>query len=136
MQRDFWGIFHDGTITRIRGSVPGDVILHIEIEYLRKMFNGEGAGFDVHLSGCTKLEYAAYDEEPTSDIRAIEEREPEILYVNETEPDTVLDCAIGLFTISYVDAQVFLCSGEPVTYEELGRAAKKYWDDWGKRNGS
>lgn len=136
MQQDFWGIFHDGVITRIHGMVPGAVVLHVEIAYLRKMFNEEGVGFDVHLTGCSKLEYAAYDEEPMSDAQAIAAKEPEILYVNQTEPEVVLDCAMGLLTLNYLDAQVFLDSGRLVTYAELERAADKYWDDWSKKNGN
>jgi hypothetical protein len=134
MKRDFWGFFHDGSIVRISGSVPGNVVVEIEIEYLRQMFEGSGDGFNVNLTACTKIEFSAYGEAPTSDMQEIANSEPEILYVNETEPEVILDCAIGLLVLNYADARVSLDSGRPVTYEELEHATKKYWNDWSERH--
>ena len=134
MKREFWGFFHDGVIDRISGSVPGDVIVKIEIEYLRQMFEGDGDGFNVSLTACSKIEYTAYDRAPTTDMQEIASSEPEILYVNETEPEVILDCAIGRLVLNYADARVSLDSGQQVTRRQLEQATKKYWNDARERN--
>lgn len=128
MRRDNWDVFHDGTIASIRGNVPGDVIIHIDIGYLREMFEGAGSGFDVHLSGCAKLEYLAYDEDPTSDFATIGSKEPELLDVSETEPDIVLICTGGLLVLNYAEVRVFAEAGEFISDEALKNAANNYWD--------
>lgn len=134
MKRDFWRFFHDGVIDRISGSVPGNVVVEIEIEYLRQMFEGDGNSFNVNLTVCTKIEYSVYDGAPISDMQEIVSNEPEILYVNETEPEVILDCAIGRLVLNYADARVSLDSGQQVTYEELEQATKKYWSDAREHN--
>ena len=50
-----WGVFHDGVIVAIDGTVPGSLVLTIEIGYLRAMFEGEGSSFRVPLTGCTRM---------------------------------------------------------------------------------
>jgi len=129
MNADVWGIFHDGVIERIDGSIPGLVVLHLNVPYLRQMFNGQGNGFKVSLSGCTKLEYTEYDDAPTSDLLEIGAKQPEVLYVTSTDP-LVLDCAMGTLGLAYEAIEITLDSGEPVSYEELAAACEKYWDDW------
>lgn len=129
MNPDFWGIFHDGHIWKFEGKVPGEVTVHVNVLYLRQMFPGSGDGFRVVLSGCEFIEYREYDEAPTRDLLKIQEREPEILYVDSTEP-VILDCVMGALELRYASATTFLDSGEPVSYDELAAGCKAYWDAW------
>lgn len=129
MQPGFWGFFHDGHIRKIEGHVPGDLVVRVGVLYLREMFPGVGAGFTVHLLGCTLFEFQEYDEAPTSDLREIESREPELLYVEPSDPVSI-DCATGRLTLRYELARVFLDSGESITYEDLQAASTRYWEEW------
>ncbi len=124
-----WGVFHDGVIQDIEGALPGNLVLTIEIGYLRAMFEGEGLRFRVHLTGCTRMRYCEYDEEPTVDLNRIREREPEILYVTSEQP-LVLDCVMGPLELEYQQMAVTLESGVKVSEQELVSASELYWNRW------
>ena len=124
-----WGVFHDGVIQDIEGTLPGNLVLTIEIGYLRAMFEGEGSSFRVHLTGCTRMRYCEYDEEPTGDLNKIREREPEILYVTSEQP-LVLDCVMGPLELEYQQMAVTLESGVKVSDQELASASELYWNRW------
>jgi hypothetical protein len=124
-----WGVFHDGVIQAIEGTIPGDLVLTIEIGYLRGMFDGDGSSFRVHLTGCRRMMYSEYDEEPTDDLDRIREREPEILYVTSEQP-LVLDCVMGPLELEYERMAVTLDSGVEVSEQELVSASELYWNRW------
>jgi len=132
MNRDIWGVFHDGVVKLIEGTVPGTLKLEIEIDYLRRMFPEPGDRFVVMLIGCSKFVYAGYDEPPTEDLSHIQSREPEILYITSEQP-VVLDCNEGTLEIEYDEMTVGLESGQAVDYETLASACRKYWTDWKSR---
>jgi hypothetical protein len=129
MRPDFWGVFHDGTITNAEGAVPGDVRLFIEIPYLRKMFPGEGEGFFVHLKGCSSIAFRPYDRPSVETLDGIVKAEPEILDVESTAP-VILGCTDGTLSMSYQSASVSLNTGEDVGYPQLLKACEDYWNAW------
>lgn len=129
MKRNIWGVFHDGEITQVTGSVPGDVQLCMEIGYLRALFPEPGDYFIIELLNCTHLQFSEYDEAPTNDLARIAERRPEVLYVT-TETPLVLDCAMGTLELEYTDMRVRLPSGRKVSEHELTIACEQYWNDW------
>lgn len=131
---DFWRMFHDGGIERISGDVPGVVDLHIGINYLRAMFDGEGSGFVVTLAGCTTFEFTEYGEESShlprvTDLSEIEGRELEILSVEAGNPLQIV-CTAGQLALAYEQARVSLDSGAAVTFEQLSEATDRYWSKW------
>ena len=128
MNRDIWGVFHDGVLKLIDGTVPGTLRLEIEIGYLRGMFSEPGNRFFVNLFGCSKFIYTRFDERPTENTSYIQDREPEILYVTSEKP-LVLDCAIGTLELEYDEMTVTLESGQAVSYASLASASKEYWND-------
>jgi hypothetical protein len=134
MKRDIWGIFHDGVLTRLLGSVPGRLNLHVEIEYLRQMFDEPGGSFTIELEGCSKFRYTEHDEQPTEDLSKLNMLEPEVLYIASENP-LVLDCAGGTLELEYNSMRVTLPSGSEVSYESLVSASEKYWNEWSKRAG-
>lgn len=133
MDRSGWGIFHDGYISKIEGEVPGDLKVFVNILYLREMFHGDGEGFVITLSNCSKFEYQEYDEQPTDNLKEIESLEPEVLYVQSQDP-LVLDCSAGTLRLNYDSASIEIDSGMPVTDEELSKECDNYWEGWKKRN--
>ena len=122
MNRDVWGVFHDGYISAIDGTVPGTLKLEITISYLRGMFPEPGNRFLVTLSGCTKFTYCEYDQQPIATLAAIVSQEPAIVYVNTTEP-LVLDCTAGTLALEYDRMAVTLESGTAVDEQSLIAAA-------------
>ncbi|EMN7262890.1 hypothetical protein WB865_001853 [Vibrio vulnificus] len=133
MERDSWGIFHDGYISKIEGTIPGELRVFVNILYLRGMFQGDGEGFVVTLSNCTMFEYQEYDEQPTRNLKDIEGLEPEVLYVQSKEP-LVLDCSAGTLRMSYDSATIEIDNGTPVTDNELSQECDNYWEGWKKCN--
>ena len=135
MKPDIWGVFHDGVIAEIAGTVPGTLRFNLRIKYLRRMFDKPGTDFLIELQGCSKLRFTPYGEVPTEDLQEIEAQTPEVLYVQSEEP-LALECAEGVLELGYAQMRVALPSGTQVTYEALVAAAEKYWTDWerGPRN--
>lgn len=126
MNRDIWGVFHDGEITKITGTVPGDLRVEVEIGYLRKLFPEPGHSFVIELRHCTKFEFREYGEAPSMHLAHIQERRPMILYVTSQEP-LILDCSMGNLELDYQQMEVFLPSGRNITEQELSAACDRYW---------
>lgn len=129
MNRDIWGVFHDGEITKITGTVPGDLRVEVEIGYLRNLFQEPGNTFFVELRNCSKFEFSEYDEAPSTDLTHIQERKPMVLYVTSQEP-LVLDCAMGTLEMDYAQMEILLPSGRGVSERELTEACERYWREW------
>jgi len=132
MQRNIWGVFHDGEITQINGTVPGDLRLDLEICYLRAQFPEPGHSFTIELTNCTQLQFSEYDEPPSTCLTHIQERKPMVLYVTSEEP-LVLDCAMGTLELDYSEMHVRLPSGRDVSEQELTAACEQYWNAWQER---
>jgi hypothetical protein len=121
-----WNLLHDGHINRIEGSLPGDLRLEVSVLYLRQMLPGEGEGFFVLLSKCSRFEYVPWDEQPIEDLRAIEALSPELLSAEPGDPIEVC-CSGGMLRLRYEAARVELDSGEPIDIDSLENAAVRYW---------
>ncbi|MBC3881929.1 hypothetical protein H8K35_10425 [Undibacterium sp. LX40W] len=132
MKHDVWGVFHDGILVRIDGTVPGDLVLRIQIEYLRNQFDESGDYFIIELGCCTKFRYSEYDNPPTEELSEIQAREIDLLYVSSEQP-LVLDCSMGVLELEYESMRVLLPSGRTVTRDELIAASENYWNEWGQR---
>ncbi len=130
---EVWKYLHDGGIENIEGSVPGDVSVHVSIRYIRKRFPGDGTGFIIRLSNCTRFEFEPYDEPACTELAEIVRLDPEILSLQSADP-VVVNCVMGTLNLAYTHATVTLDSGVPVSLEELDAATKTYWEEWSQRN--
>ena len=133
MDPSLWNLFHDGTVAAAEGSVPGDVALVIECQYLRRMFATPGESFLVRLRGCTVFEYVPYDELPVTEVAAVGELEPELLSAEPGDPLEIC-CVGGILRVAYREWSLTLDSGEPVSLEQLDEVSNRYWDNWEQRN--
>ncbi|WP_018152063.1 hypothetical protein [Leeia oryzae] len=133
MDVGFWALLHDGGIEVITGTVPGEVSVEISVRYLRQQFPGEGTGFRVNLSDCTRFTYQEYDSSLIENIDAIVALSPEILGVGKGEHPVVVNCVMGTLTMSYGAVSLYLDTGEEISFDELVIASKKYWDAWTAR---
>jgi hypothetical protein len=134
MNPDFWEIFHDGTITKIQEISAGCIKIFIEIEYLRKMFPSEGIGFFVVLKNVSCLKFNPYEGQETSIFSEIEKAEPEILYLNSEKNPIIIGCVTGTILLEYEDAEVYLDTGLRLTFDELDKASRTYWDTLVKKH--
>ena len=132
MQRDVWGVFHDGILAKIDGCVPGNLTIQLQIEYLRNEFDEDGEFFIVELGSCTRFRYSEYEAAPTEDLQEIQSREIEVLYVSSEDP-LVLDCSMGVLELGYRTMRVLLPSGRAVTRDDLFSASERYWSEWNAR---
>jgi hypothetical protein len=130
---EVWKYLHDGSIESIEGSVPGDVAVHVSIRYMRQRFPGDGTGFILTLSNCTRFEFEPYDEPACDELAEIVRLDPEILSLQSADP-VVVNCVMGTLKLAYTNATVTLDSGVPVSLEALGAASAGYWEEWSQRN--
>jgi len=127
-----WNLLHDGSIEHIEGDVPGDISLHVSIQYLRDRFPGEGEGFVVRLVECSRFAFQPYDEPEVTDLAAIVALEPEILSAEPSDPLEIC-CTLGTLILRYRTFALSLESGETVTLAELDAASESYWQEWSER---
>jgi hypothetical protein len=123
---DLWNILHDGTIAQIRGKVPGDIRLRIEIEYLRDMFSPPGHSIYVTLTNCRRMQLMA---PPKKARRALSEKSVTILSAKKSDDgDIVVNSTEGDLVLEYDSFKLELDSGEAISLEQLAQASKQYWE--------
>jgi hypothetical protein len=133
---DILGVFHDGSIVEVRGSLP-KISFRIEIEYLRNMFPSKGGSFLAYVSGCESIEFYNWENESrTKELLEIQSEEPEILSIEQQGETAHIICSTGELDLLYKDIEFQLDTGEPLTYKELADACNRYWDDWESRKNS
>ena len=127
---EVWNIFHDGSIVNIQGSLP-DLVLTIEIQYLRHMFSKDGESILVRLRNCSIFEYQDFDSNTQiSNFSEVATLEPEILSVQEIDGLAQILCVSGNLRIKYEDISFELDNGSSVDIPELDKACNEYWDKW------
>jgi hypothetical protein len=132
-----WNTLHDGEIVSIKGTIPGDIELTIEIEYLRKMFSGEGKNVVLTLKGCKFFEYKSYEmKENSSGLDSFLEDHPIVLSTADEIKDGKIEIYYtnGSFFLKYLDFSLKLDNDKEISYNELDNAAEKYWDNWEKES--
>jgi len=122
---DLWNILHDGTIAQIRGKVPGDIRLRIEIEYLRNMFPPPGQSIYVTLTNCRRMQLMA---SPKKAKRALSEKSVTILSAKGDDGGIVVRSTEGDLVLEYDSFELELDSGEAISLEQLAQASKQYWE--------
>ena len=126
-----WSVFHDGSIDRIEGTIPGTVSVYVGIEYLRERFSEPGEHFIVTLPDCVTLSFQLYEDgNSITDFAAIGDECPGILSA-EMEGDV---CKVftdsGILKLSSADGSIRLDSGREIPLQELLEVAATYWDEW------
>ena len=128
---DLWNILHDGTIAQIRGTVPGDIRLKVEIEYLRNMFSPPGQSIFVTLENCRRMHLLA---PPKAARRALSEKRVTILSAKSDDGAIVVDSTEGDLVLEYDSFALELDSGERISLEQLAQASKQYWETLARKH--
>jgi hypothetical protein len=133
---EIWNLLHDGSIVDIRGVVPGDVTVRVEIDYLTRIMSPSCEAIDIALLGCHGFEYVNWsDDHRTTDLQVLAQSEPEILSASSTSTGVRVTCTTGQFDIQYADVRLTRQDGMPSSVEEIDAAATAYWNAWRSRHG-
>ncbi len=135
---DLWNVLHDGGIDEISGSVPGDVRLVVDIEYLRKRFEDPGDSIHITLHHCTRFSFQDCDAaEPMTELAAISDLQLGILSTDSGDEifcDYGVSSHYGRLSFAAAGFSVTLDSGRAIGLEDLVSVAKTYWDAFGNRS--
>lgn len=124
---DIWGIFHDGDIIEIQGSLPC-ISLKIEIHYLMEMISPSYSSVWANLDKCSIFQFLDWESgNVLKDIPDIMRKELEIQQVKRIDNAACIMCTIGEITLAYDSISFSLESGENITSKELVKACNDYW---------
>jgi hypothetical protein len=125
-----WNTLHDGSIESVDGSVPGDLHVHVGIEYLCEKLPTAASYVVVHLRGCRQFEYRSFEGDAINDLLEIAAVDLEVLSANEVNGSVFVCCASGSLNLVYDRADISLAEGRAISQAELEAAAHRYWTEW------
>lgn len=133
---EIWNLLHDGGITGVKGSVPGDLTIRVEIGYLTNLMQPPCEALLVTLLNCETFEYLHWqDDHRTRDVGILKTLEPEILSASATTQGVQVICSSGQFDICYGGVAVGREDGTPTSIAELEEVATAYWNAFGSKRG-
>lgn len=126
MRIGVWHILHDGAISNITGSIPGDVCFAIELEYVRSQFPDPGSAFLIRASGCDLLSFKSFSTDSTvHSVESLGALDLEILSAHEDGNALRIVTTDGVIALRYQSERMFLDSGRELTLDELAAAANR-----------
>jgi hypothetical protein len=132
-----WNVLHDGQIIDIKGELPGDLTLTIEVAYLCRRLRTAAEHLALALKDCRQFEYCPYERDATYVSHLQAAIGLEILSAATAMGQLSIECADGgaggQLLVDYGLAYVFTAEGELQSQPVLERASDEYWDDWEKR---
>jgi hypothetical protein len=133
-----WSTLHDGCMVAIEGTVPGDLRITVEIQYLCRYLPTESECIIVTLEDCTRFEYRPYEYPRTNDLNEIAALELEIIGARVAGDGVAVDCGHrshgGELTVNYKRTRCSTTEGRVISQAELESAAERYWTDWEAKN--
>jgi hypothetical protein len=127
----FWNVLHDGGIERIEGTVPGDVRLHISIEYLRERFADTGDTIVVTLHNCNQFSHRLYDSSiAVTNLSQIAGESATILSAEMQGTVCRVFTDLGVLETVCGAGSISLDSERKISLQELLSVAESYWDEW------
>lgn len=142
-------LFHDGTVVRIEGQVPGDLRIRVQIEYLRHMYSEDGDSIDLTLCGCNHFSFQKCGSETRSESpETFLALKPEIMSAKpdrgmvavnyqDAEPGPDSDLSnMGTFWLDCERVALALDNGRATDLSELGEMSGDYWGNWRKKHAS
>ena len=136
---DIWNVLHDATIVEASGTIPQDVVLRLECDYLRERFEPSGGAFLLTLIACSKFEFAPWDEaqDVITGIRQIGTLRLWILSADPMADHCKVHCARhvrgatgGALRVAARIAELRLDSGRVIPIEEIKQVASDYWTEF------
>lgn len=133
-----WNVLHDGSLTAIKGCIPGEVILSVEIAYLCRFLPTKASILNVTLYQCDQFEYRPYEAPPVLALSVIVAGGLELLSAELNEGSMCIACSDGehggTLHLRYNAACIATQEGRVLTLAELESASDQYWTEWRARN--
>jgi hypothetical protein len=121
-----WGVFHDGEIVSVSGSVPGDLDVYIKLEYIREQFLEAGNAFRIHITACDMLCFKSFStNEVLHGVVAVAAQDLEILRSKLDADVLEVVTTSGLLRIRYGSEALFLDSGRALPFSDVAAAANR-----------
>jgi hypothetical protein len=131
-----WNVLHDGHVTAADGTVPSDLRLSIQIDYLCRYLPTQSDDVIITLIDCQQFEYHPYQQPSMSNVAAIAALNLELLSAQIDNGCISVECADGGYggrlILRYRSANATTVEGRALTQPELESAAEHYWSDWGQ----
>jgi len=134
MNTAFWQIMHDGTIAAIRGEVPGDIELTVELECVCQHLPGADDTLHATLRGCRLFVYTPFGESIVTGLQRIAEQEPEVLSAVAQADRISVCCVNGTLDLAYAAIEVRSDQGQLISQPELEAAANQSVAQWREQN--
>jgi hypothetical protein len=123
---DYWHCFHDGTITAVAGSVPGDVDFTIDCDCVREELHQSPGTFLLRVTNCTLFEITLYETELALDgFEALDAGEFEILSADIKTGVVEVSNAVGVMRLCYESEVLMLDDGTIISVSDLIDAANR-----------
>lgn len=133
-----WNVFHDAIIIAISGTVPGQLHLTLDCDYLRDRIDHPGNHFYITLSGCTRFGYRPWNDDTLviEDLQLIEQRRLWILSADATQHFCKVHCnehipygSGGALEVAAAAMRVTLDDNTSITQSELELLSEEYWTE-------
>ena len=135
MDTELWELLHDGTIAKLDRMPTDELRITLEIEYVRRMFDGDGTSLLIYLTDCDVLTYVPYDgSSPISDFEQLVHEELSFICARDEDGQVKVSCGYGDVCLHYGTAHVELDDRRSITRDELEDACSRYWDAFSKGN--
>jgi len=125
MDVKLWGILHDGGVERMTGTLPGNVVFHVWLEWVAKEFPPSNGVLTITLHDCSDIEYTEFGSDvPYIDVAGLQGLDIEILGATRQGDWATVNTALGRLRVRYTDVTVQLDNGTIVTLDELTTAVR------------
>lgn len=125
-----WNLLHDGEIAAV-SRWDTDLTLFVSIPYLRRRLAPVGASFVLNLKGVRAFEFSNVDGVP--EPNQLDIGRPEILGTESTVIPVTVDTTLGKLFIDFDSVEIFLDTGQKVTFQTIEQVASEYWAEWATR---
>lgn len=123
-----WNILHDGSINQIRGSVPGELTIQVDIQYLCEELAAERDEIVIHLANCRRFAMNVWAEKQwTEHLQEIAALDPEILGTDSDDVPVQLITTLGELIMDFDSFSITINNGVTLTFEQLSQACENYW---------
>jgi hypothetical protein len=129
---NIWNALHDGEITIAERETPEVLVLFVSIPYVRRRIPPLGDSFRLRLGGFRGMVFDNEIGDTSSEVEDLEGLEI-LECLSDTMP-VMIQVTAGKLMLDFNSLEISLDSGQPITYEEIVRAARDYWDEWSKRS--
>jgi hypothetical protein len=133
-----WNVLHDGRLIAVEGTVPGELRLLVEIEYLCRHLPTQSQQLIVTLASCEQFVFHPYEQSPVTEPNGIAALGLELLSAQHEGGFLTIECADGGYggqlVLRYASALLSTKEGRPLSQSEVESAAEQYWTQWKQKN--